>query len=337
MAHLNDMVILIKRSDNADSGRRPRVTLACERSDAFVLNLPMINSPSLQILDALKKEWPNTKVMLRHIYNARLKHKVVERKGQSQMQYLMAKLEVERYLFHHRRCEKTNVVNDIFFAHPISVDLLHAFPFVLFMDYTYKTNIYKLPLLEIVGVTSTDMTFSIALAYMESEREDNYMWACSILKDLMHVYCLPTIILTNRELALINAVESTFPSATHLLCKWHIRKNMLAKCKKMFPSNDEWKSFSRSFDRVIDAENEGDFFDFLRIFQVDYTKNPKLKKDVEYCMDQWITPYKHKFISAYTNKVMHCGNVTINSSRVANSTSVNYLVPDVDQYKHVVG
>ncbi|KAL8473069.1 hypothetical protein ACS0TY_030056 [Phlomoides rotata] len=145
------MIILIKRSDNADSGRRPRVTIACERSegeedkmaigrrsteikkygcqfmlqgnqigskcqwelkvvcgthnhlidqfleghtyvgrltpsqDAFMLNFSMINSLPLQILDVLKKEWLNTKAMLRHIYNARLKHRVVKRKGQSQM------------------------------------------------------------------------------------------------------------------------------------------------------------------------------------------------------------------------------------------------------------
>ncbi|KAL8494155.1 hypothetical protein ACS0TY_025083 [Phlomoides rotata] len=50
----------------------------------------------------IEKKKLNTKATLRHIYNARLKHRVVERKGQSQMQYLMTKLEVEKYSFHHR-------------------------------------------------------------------------------------------------------------------------------------------------------------------------------------------------------------------------------------------
>ncbi|KAL8483585.1 hypothetical protein ACS0TY_026318 [Phlomoides rotata] len=314
MARLNDMVIIIKRSDNAESGRRPRVTLACERSgtfyghwelkvvrgthnhpigqyleghsfagcltpaqDAFVLNLSKVNSQPIQILNALKNEWTNTKATLSHIYNARLKHRVVvlvERKGQSQMQYLMTKLKDERYFYHHRRCEKINVVKDIFFAHHTSVELLHAFPFFLFMDCTYKINIYKLPLFEIVGVTSTGMTFAVAFAYLESEQEDNYMWACNILKDLMHGDCLPTVILTDRELALVNVVESAFPTATHLLCKWHIQKNVLAKCKKAeyFPSDAKWKSFSRSFDDVIDAENECDFVDFLIRVESNYVK-----------------------------------------------------------------
>ncbi|KAL8529481.1 hypothetical protein ACS0TY_006782 [Phlomoides rotata] len=131
------MVIQIKRSNNVESGRQPRVMLTCERSeevlgqknvvanlclqgnqigsecqwelkvvcgthshpisqfleghtyvgrltpaqDAFVLKLSMINGPPVQILDALKKEWPNTKATLRHIYNVRLNYRVVERKG----------------------------------------------------------------------------------------------------------------------------------------------------------------------------------------------------------------------------------------------------------------
>lgn len=72
------------------------------------------------------------------------------------------------------------MVNDIFFAHYRSVDLLlHAFSLVLLMDCTYKTNIYNLPLLEMVGVTSTGITFLIRFAYMEFERKEKlyvHMW-----------------------------------------------------------------------------------------------------------------------------------------------------------------
>jgi len=33
---------------------------------------------------------------------------------------------------------------------------------------------YRSPLMEIVGVTSIDMTFSVTFAYLEAEREDNF-------------------------------------------------------------------------------------------------------------------------------------------------------------------
>ncbi|KAL8458465.1 hypothetical protein ACS0TY_036106 [Phlomoides rotata] len=80
--------------------------------DAFVLNLSKVNSQPIQILDALKKEWPNTKATLRHIYNTRLKHRFVERKGQSQMQYLMTKLKDERFQTDYSKNSKSSKVVD---------------------------------------------------------------------------------------------------------------------------------------------------------------------------------------------------------------------------------
>jgi len=53
-------------------------------------------------------------------------------------------------------------LSDIFWTHPRSVKFLYAFSIVLLMDSTYETNKYRyrLPLLEIVGETSTGLTFS---------------------------------------------------------------------------------------------------------------------------------------------------------------------------------
>lgn len=55
-------------------------------------------------------------------------------------------------------------------------------PHVLMMDDTYSTNRYKIPLLEIVGVTSTNMTFCVAFVYMHREKEVNYPWALNCLR-----------------------------------------------------------------------------------------------------------------------------------------------------------
>ena len=67
------------------------------------------------------------------------------------------------------------VVGDIFWTHPDAVKLLNAFNIVFSMDSTYKANKYRLPLLEIVGVMCTGMTFSTAFAYLEAERENNFV------------------------------------------------------------------------------------------------------------------------------------------------------------------
>jgi len=85
------------------------------------------------------------------------------------MQQLMNKLSEHKYIEVHRRCPDTDTIKDTFWAHPSSIELLHAFFRVLIMDCMCKTNKYSLLLMEIVGVTSTEMTFSIAFAYLEAE------------------------------------------------------------------------------------------------------------------------------------------------------------------------
>ena len=40
---------------------------------------------------------------------------------------------------------------------------------------------------------------------------------------------LPQVIVSDRDLALMNALETVFPSLTNLLCLFHITKNVSAK------------------------------------------------------------------------------------------------------------
>ena len=100
-----------------------------------------------------------------------------------ELQHLMMLLDRDNYI-HRSRCEdKSKVVSDLFWTHPDSVKLLNAFNIVFLMDTTYKTNKYQLPLLEIVGVTYTWLTFSAGFAIISSEQESNFTWALKDLKD----------------------------------------------------------------------------------------------------------------------------------------------------------
>ncbi|XP_058191446.1 uncharacterized protein LOC131308532 [Rhododendron vialii] len=69
---------------------------------------------------------------------------------------------------------------------------------------------------------------------MECEKIENYIWVLEKLKGMMDPNALPSVIVTDRELALMNAIINIFPHATDLLCRWHIGKNILAKYRKMF-------------------------------------------------------------------------------------------------------
>ena len=125
-----------------------------------------------------------------------------------------------------------DIVRDIFWTHSDSIKLLNTFHTVLIMDTTYKTNKYRLPLLEVVGVTSTELTFSVAFAYLDSEQKDNFTWALQKLKQLIYQEeSIPAVIVTDRDVAMLNAVHNVFPSSCNLLCHFHITKNVNAKCK----------------------------------------------------------------------------------------------------------
>ncbi|XP_038721968.1 uncharacterized protein LOC120014119 [Tripterygium wilfordii] len=118
----------------------------------IMVDMSVQNAKSRDILTELKKRDPNNVSTIRTIYNAHKKHKTFERSAQSQMQVVFSFLKDQEYFFDYRANHATNELEDLFFAHPGSLDLLRAFPHVLLMDATYQTNRYGLPLLEIVGV-----------------------------------------------------------------------------------------------------------------------------------------------------------------------------------------
>ncbi|KAL5159182.1 Protein FAR1-RELATED SEQUENCE 5 [Glycine soja] len=215
------------------------------------------------ILLTLKEHNANSCTTIKQIYNARSAYRSSIRGADTEMQHLMKLLERDQYIHWHRLKDEV-VVRDLFWCHPDAVKLCNACHLVFFIDNTYKTNRYRLPLLDFVGVTPTAMTFSAGFAYLEAER-------LFLRNDR-----LPFVIVTGRDLALMNAVKTVFPESTNLLCRFHIDKNFHESHQKFQVACSPWPMF------------------------------------IEYVSDTWIIPYKEKFITAWTNKVMHLSNTTTN-------------------------
>lgn len=123
------------------------------------------------------------------------------------MQLFMSKLTEHKYIEWHRNDVHTGCIKDLFLACPSTIELLQAFPQVLIIDCTNKTNRHDMSLLEIVDVTLTDLTFLICFANLESERENNYIWALKRLKSIMEENMLPTFIVKDREITLMKAIQ----------------------------------------------------------------------------------------------------------------------------------
>ena len=88
-----------------------------------------------------------------------------------------------------------------------------------------------MPLFEIVGVTSTKMTYSVAFSFISFEQENNFTWALEILVGLLTTKLnMPKVVVNDRDTVLMNVVANILPKTYHILCYFHIEKNGKAKC-----------------------------------------------------------------------------------------------------------
>ena len=130
---------------------------------------------------------------------------------------------------------------------------------MLVIDATYKTNEYRKPLLEIVGITSTNKTYSLMFAYLNNEREDTCTWALDTLKKWMvgKGASLPLVFDTDRELALINAIGACFPMARHILCIWHINQCVMKNCNAVL--GQKYPDFHISWQSLIHSSSTSSY------------------------------------------------------------------------------
>ncbi|XP_022027110.1 protein FAR-RED ELONGATED HYPOCOTYL 3-like [Helianthus annuus] len=209
----------------------------------LVQYLTRLNVKPRDILSTLKKQMKKNVSILKTIYNAHYKFRKTEQASRTPMQNLMNTLQSKGYVFYYRVHDITNELEELFFVHPTSLTIWQAFPNVVLMDATYKTNKYNLPFFEIVGVTSTNKTFSIAFAFINKEKANNYIWALTRLQLTINDSFCPRVIVTDRDLALMKACAEVFPQSNHLLCRWHIQNDIIKHCRPRIRSQQTWVHF----------------------------------------------------------------------------------------------
>ena len=233
--------------------------------------------------------------------------------GQSPIHALANQLEKEGF-WSRIQFTPDGRVTAVLFAHPDSLAYLQAYPELLLLDCTYKTNKYGMPLLDMIGVDAAQRSFCIAFAFLSGETEEDYTWALEQLKSL-YEQCnttLPSVILTDRCLAAMNAASALFPSAATLICIWHANKAVLARCQPAFPEAEKWKEFYDSWHSIISSPTEEEYANRLAQFQQKYAvEHPN---EVGYIKTTWLIPFKEKLVRAWVDQSTHFGNTA--TSRV---------------------
>jgi hypothetical protein len=192
---------------------------------------------------------------------------------------------------------------------------------VLVMDCTYRTKRFKMPLLNVVSVTSCNTTFFSCFAFLSQETEINYSWALRCIGRLFDGIDPPRVIVTDRELALMNAIKVVFPQTSNLLCIWHINKNLVANCKQLFADNTSWDGFLNHWNLLIAAPTENDYDSRWRAMQRAFVSNDRA---LAYIESVWL-PHRKAFISAWADRYLHLGNKATSRGEGAHAILKGYL------------
>lgn len=152
----------------------------------------------------------------------------------------------------------------------------------------------------------------------------------------------PTTLITDRELALMTAIDHWFLSSIHILCRWHVNINVLAKTKKHFPGpvqdlvtklysrHPKFKSFMKSWNQILHSTSSEDYKANLTKFE---TENPT--KAVKYCVDTLLVLWKEKLVSFWVNQTLHFGITVTSPIEGCHATLKGYLKRSISDLKGV--
>jgi hypothetical protein len=276
-----------------------------------VLHLSEIGSNPRGILALIKREHPNALVTPRDIYNARSALRRQKLGNSTPLEFLLKTLKENHWKYAIKQDSEGHVLF-FMFAHPESIKYANLYNRVFVLDCTYKTNRYRMPLLHIIGVSPSNSTFSVAFCFMQNEQEESYIWALKTFFSFLDPLSFYPVLCTDRDLALLGAVKVVCPDYPHLLCIWHINKNVTSNTKQHFTTNAEYQTFQKSWNQLIYSTTENDYNSRLSEFEKRYQTSPSLR----YVKETWLI-HKEKFIVAWTQQCLHLGNSA--TSRVEGS------------------
>lgn len=145
-------------------------------------------------------------------------------------------------------------VEAIFWTYPWCETMWKRFPEVLGLDNTYKTNRFKMYLFQATGVTDQRSVANFAFGLINTEKEEGFHWLSERLNELRQQVGAPepTVIITDKEKALKNALLRVFPSSQQQLCVWHVNAKIRARIKS------RWKELGAADYDDDDEADEGE-------------------------------------------------------------------------------
>ncbi|KAI7962674.1 hypothetical protein MJO28_000768 [Puccinia striiformis f. sp. tritici] len=190
---------------------------------------------------------------LRSFHNLNYRERQKNRRGEFPMATMVDCLKAKGFYYKIKSTLNNNTginhLNSVFFSLPESLALAKNHPSCLLIDATYKTNRYKMLLLHITGVNATDKSFTVAFCFINTEKDIDFTWELEQLALVLQPHS-PSVILTDKEQALMSAIEVVFPSSQNLLCQWHIGKNLWSHCQPLL-GEEPYLAFRKAWNFLL--------------------------------------------------------------------------------------
>ncbi|KAJ5279228.1 hypothetical protein N7478_007160 [Penicillium angulare] len=296
-----------------------------------------------QITDQLRNEGEH--VIAKNIYNIKMDLNKRRLGGRSSIQTLLQDLPNSGDWCIRCRSDNNDILLALFAIHRTSIGFLRLFPYILWMDTTFKTNKFKMPLLDITGMTSTNQTFSAGFCFLSDSTTDSFCWALQQLQSVLAVESIPEplTVFTDKELAILSAIPMVF-TLNHMLCLWHINKCILAHARTPIRQYLEWEikeaakkqeifslkngcirqeklhrwwRMKQFWHEIVTALTPQDFEQKWQEFQQTYC-HEIFSKLIRYIQKEWLNPiYAKMFLHHYTRHYFHFGEVATSRNESA--------------------
>ncbi|XP_062080367.1 protein FAR1-RELATED SEQUENCE 5-like [Humulus lupulus] len=158
---------------------------------------------------------------------------------------------------------------NLFWCDGMSRQDYQAFIDVLAFDTTYKTNAYNKPLLMLVGVNHHFQANMFGCALLCDEITSTFAWVLQCFLNVMNNKH-PTVVVTDGDHAMREAITEVIPNAKHCLCSWHLSTHASTNCTNpafnstfshlmyhFYTDEEEWEEKWRSVIEQFELQDNG--------------------------------------------------------------------------------
>jgi hypothetical protein len=208
------------RVHTAHRRRAAASTVACTAVMAsFIDGQTAVGVSVAKIRAAILHRDPNSLVLHKDIGNFKMKTRNQTIATHTPIEALFSLLRQHNFYFRFDVFPGTTQLWYLFWAHPATIRLYKLHCDVLIADGTFKTNKYDLPLVNIISMTGMNNVVPVAQCFLSGQNEDDFLWFLQALRAMMenNQIDLPCVILSDRELAILNFLWRVFPTVPSVI------------------------------------------------------------------------------------------------------------------------